>query len=74
MSASESEDTVDTFSGLSEDENSEEDYVVVPGEAGRTTRKCRRWSRKPREEERDADGLTAEMLEARFERRSPVNE
>ena len=33
MSASESEDTVDTFSGLSEDENSEEDYVV-PGEAG----------------------------------------
>ena len=26
------------------------------------------------EEERDADGLTAEMLEARFERRSPVNE
>ena len=34
MSASESEDTVDTFSGLSEDENSEEDYIVVPGEAG----------------------------------------
>ena len=34
MSASESEDTVDTFSGLSEDENSEEDYVIAPGEAG----------------------------------------
>ena len=73
MSASESEDTVDTFSGLSEDKNSEEDYIIVPGEAGAYEGKPLEDGQENQgEEERDADGLTAEMLEARSERRSPV--
>ena len=71
MSASESEDTVDTFSSLSEDENSEEDYVVVPGEdgayQGEPLANVEDDQENQGEEERDADGLTAEMLEARFE-------
>ena len=73
MSASDSEDIVDTFSGLSE-----EDYVVVPGEAvayqGEPLTNVEDGQENQGEEERDADSLTAEMLEARFERRSPVNE
>ena len=34
MFAGESEDSFDNFFGSSEDENSEEEYVAVPGTAG----------------------------------------
>ena len=72
------EDSVDNFSGSSDDEKSEEDCVVVPSEAGAYQGKplanVEHTQENRVEEERDADGLTAEILETRFGRRSPVSD
>ena len=72
------EDSVYNFSGSSEDEKSEEDCVVVPREAGAYQGKplanVEDDQENRGEEERDADGLTAEILETRYGRRSPVND
>ena len=70
---------VDNFSGLSEDEKSLKKTASL-FLVKLVLTKVNHWQmskmlKKTRgEEERGADGLTAEILEARFEQRSPVNE
>ena len=70
--------TVDNFSDSSEDEKSEEGCVVAPREAGAYQGKplanVEDAQQNRGEEERDADGLTAEILETRSEQRYPVND
>ena len=67
----------DNFSGSSDDEKPEEDCVVVPREAGayqgEPLANVEDAQENRGEDERDADGLTAEILEARFGQRYPVN-
>ena len=53
----------------------EEDCVIVPGDAGACQgERLADAQENQGKEERGVDGLTAEILEARFEHRSPVNE
>ena len=70
--------TVDNFSGSLEGEKLEEDCVVVPGKAGAYQGELLANVEDAQvnrgKEERDADGLAAEIFEARSGWRSQVND